>query len=92
MALIGSILPDCDIKGSPAGKVIPLWLIPGVHHRGGTHSAFMLVLLSAIVGLFNIYGGLGLFFGYGVGHLLLDSLTPTGLPNLKYIPFRKKGY
>lgn len=76
-AVIGSFLPDTDIKYSKAGKVIPVWLI--AKHRGFTHSIFTLVVLSAIAGYFSFSFGIGLFIGYGL-HLLADLTTPMRLP------------
>lgn len=86
-ALVGSFLPDMDIKHSKAGKFVPVWLF--TKHRGPTHSIFMLGLVTAIVSLFNIYFGYGLGFGYGL-HLLGDSLTKMHLPYWNWYPGRAK--
>jgi membrane-bound metal-dependent hydrolase YbcI (DUF457 family) len=85
-ALIGSYLPDMDIKHSKAGKVLPAWLF--IKHRGPTHSLFTLAILTVGTMAFNIYLGLGLGFGYGM-HLLSDALTPMHLPYWNWHPGKK---
>jgi membrane-bound metal-dependent hydrolase YbcI (DUF457 family) len=83
--LVGSILPDCDIRYSWAGKVIPAWLF--VKHRGVTHSVQFLGIVSLICACFcGVLGGLGLGIGYLL-HLAMDSTTPMGI---KWIYRRKK--
>ena len=81
---IGSILPDCDIKGSPA-SIIPLWLF--VKHRTYTHSLFACLTVSLLASVFSLKLAEGMFIGYFL-HLIADSTTPM---KTKYIlwPYKK---
>ena len=76
--------------GGYIGGVFPDWFEPGTNrrHRGFFHSRIMLIILIVLV-IFIQLAGLGshyldllatvFCFGY-ISHLLLDSLTPAGLP------------
>jgi membrane-bound metal-dependent hydrolase YbcI (DUF457 family) len=82
---IGSLLPDCDYRKSPIGKILPIWLIS--KHRGFTHSYFICTAVSVFAVLSVGYGfGIGLLIGYAL-HLLADSLTKMSLP-YKWFPFK----
>lgn len=76
IAVIGSFIPDVDYK-------------LGLKHRGITHT---LLALAITTGLFSLYSWkLGLLWGLNYStHLLLDSLTITGIPLL--FPLSKKCY
>lgn len=85
---LGALLPDIDIDGSMLGRFIPLWLV--CEHRTITHSLFFMVL-AGIVGMIlrlNIYFIMGLIVGI-ITHLILDGITPMGLPYLLY-PLKHK--
>ena len=85
--VLGSLLPDSDIKHAPMGKIAPLhWFFK---HRQEVHSFFSMFIATTICGFFNIMFGLGVGFGFGL-HLLTDNLTPMGLPKALWFPFRKK--
>ena len=72
--LIGSVFPDADIKSSPMGKILPLWLF--FNHRGFTHSLVGLVTFSAPVGIWgNWTWALTFACGYLL-HLAMDDSTP----------------
>jgi membrane-bound metal-dependent hydrolase YbcI (DUF457 family) len=74
--LIGSLIPDSDIKGSPASKVLPLYLI--FKHRGPTHRIWFMIPACVLLGLYDVHWGAGLFVGW-FSHLMLDSCTKSGL-------------
>lgn len=76
LVVLGSLFPDADHKFAPMGRVIPLWLI--CKHRGFTHSIQGLCTFTAIIGLFNIWWTVSFILGY-FSHLLLDSMTPSGV-------------
>jgi inner membrane protein len=81
LLLIGSYGPDIDSGSVLTRKGKPLrWFIK---HRGPTHSLLSLVLFSLIVLLItsNWYYALAFAIGY-LFHLLMDSITPTGVPML----------
>lgn len=81
----GSLLPDIDIDNSMLGRFIPGWLF--WEHRTVTHSIFFMIILGLIGIIFKI--NLGFTIGIVVGiatHLVLDSITPMGLPYLLF-PF-----
>ena len=76
IAVVGSLIPDWDYK-------------LGLKHRGITHTLLALLITT---GLFSLYSWkLGLLWGLNYfTHLLLDSLTVTGIPLL--YPLKKKYY
>jgi inner membrane protein len=76
LAVLGSLVPDWDYR-------------IGLKHRGITHTALALLVTT---GLFSLYSWrLGLLWGLNyASHLLLDSLTVTGIPVL--YPFKNKYY
>lgn len=82
--IVGSLLPDCDIKGSPA-SIIPLWLF--MKHRTYTHSLFACVAVSLMACIVSINFAGGVFLGY-ILHLVVDSCTPM---KTKYFwwPYKK---
>jgi membrane-bound metal-dependent hydrolase YbcI (DUF457 family) len=68
-------------------KVTSLLVSELFGHRGATHSlAFLVVATLVAVGLCYLLGFpliYGIIFGWGyLSHLLADSLTPMGLPDL----------
>ncbi|MBL4930952.1 metal-dependent hydrolase [Clostridium paridis] len=74
IALVGSIAPDWDVY-------------LGIKHRTLTHS--LIALLGSSYLLFTFNEQLGVLWGINyLTHLLLDSLTKTGVPLL--FPFHKK--
>lgn len=74
LVLVGSILPDIDIK-------------MGIKHRGFTHSLPCFIILS--YGLFLRDFEVGLFFSIGyISHLILDFLTQKGIQ--LFFPFNKR--
>lgn len=76
VAIVGSIAPDWDIY-------------IGIKHRTLTHSLVALVFTSYVLYTFNEQ--LGILWGINyLTHLLLDSLTKTGVPFL--YPLKKKYY
>lgn len=85
VAMGAALLPDIDHPGSMLGKrILPLSVaISAVFgHRGITHSLLAVVLLI-IATVF--YGGHALVAAVTVGyvsHLLMDWLTPAGIPLL----------
>lgn len=92
--VIGSLLPDCDIKEAPISILIPLWRLKGVTHRGITHTIYALLFVTVITFvLFGKSAGIGMFVGY-FSHLFLDSCTPMGVKwfNLRGVVWRKQNY
>ena len=87
-SVLGSLLPDTDIENSMLGRFIPIWLF--VEHRTITHSIFFIIIICILgfVLKLNIFLIVGLIAGIG-SHLLLDSITPMGLPYLLY-PFYRR--
>lgn len=76
IVLAGSSVADWDYK-------------VGLKHRGVTHTMLALLATSLALSLYNVK--LGLLWGLNYGtHLLLDSLTVTGIPLL--YPFKNKKY
>ena len=83
---IGSLLPDIDLPNSMLGRFVP-FVSYFAEHRTWTHSLFFVLVLGLIA--FICKAPYSLIFGLclGIGtHLILDSLTPMGLPYLFY-PF-----
>lgn len=75
--LIGAVLPDCDIRSAPAGRILPLWI--WFRHRGIVHSWWFLLIFSGITALiWNWWAGLSLGAGYFT-HLMMDACTPSGI-------------
>ncbi|WML34970.1 metal-dependent hydrolase [Clostridium sp. OS1-26] len=61
----------------------------GLKHRGITHTALALLITSSLFSIYSLQ--LGLLWGLNYGtHLLLDSLTVTGVPLL--YPIKSKYY
>ena len=82
----GALLPDSDIRHSPAGKIVPLWwFLP--HRHWLTHS---LLSVGLSVSLWSLDSpSMALAFGAGhLSHVLLDSFTPRGCP--LFYPYSKK--
>jgi membrane-bound metal-dependent hydrolase YbcI (DUF457 family) len=75
--LIGSVFPDCDIRYSTIGKILPLWLF--LNHRGFTHSILGMFLFSLPIGIFYSWKWCILFASGYLLHLLMDSSTPMGI-------------
>lgn len=88
-----SMLPDVDHR------------VPGIAHRGPTHTVWFVIGVAALLGLLGglagseagVVAGLGLgTFAVAVGlaalgsHLLADSLTPTGIR--PFAPWHSRHY
>jgi inner membrane protein len=82
LVLLGSVLPDIDVKGSKVnkwggfvGSIISFFS----RHRGFFHSLGFVVMVVLLVKLFlgEVYAW-GLFLGL-VGHLFLDSMSRKGV-------------
>jgi membrane-bound metal-dependent hydrolase YbcI (DUF457 family) len=93
--LIGSILPDCDIFGAPAGWFLPLWIFrwkgrPIFNHRGIIHTIPAALFFGLITTkFFGVANGVSLFIGY-ISHLFMDAFTPMGIcwwKGKKYVPY-----
>lgn len=85
-------------------KITSFILSKTIGHRGATHSPLVLFLLSGLlmfiskIGIINLnlpesllpymYLAIGGFFLGSLSHLLLDALTPAGIP--LFYPFTKK--
>ena len=82
---VGSLLPDIDIDTSLLGRFIPAWLL--YEHRTVTHSLLFMLVVGILS--FVLHASLALIIGLELGigtHLILDAITPMGLPYLLY-PF-----
>lgn len=101
--MVGGLMPDVDHPGSTMGKKLkPISLIVNklFGHRGFTHTFLALVLSSLPIFFLSVYlpvewGLQRMLVSYGIGyavgylnHLLLDALTPAGIPFL--FPFTTK--
>jgi membrane-bound metal-dependent hydrolase YbcI (DUF457 family) len=86
--LIASVFPDCDIRTSPMGRVLPLWLI--FNHRGFTHTLGGLLVFSLPIGIFYSWKWCFLFAGGYFLHLMMDSGTPMGVKWIKGHKRRKR--
>jgi inner membrane protein len=91
LLLLGSLAPDIDSSTSFLGrKTKPVsWLF---HHRGAIHSFLAMMIFTAVLLLINpnLYYALAFVLGY-LSHLLMDSVTPTGVPMLWPSKKRMKG-
>lgn len=77
VVIFASLLPDADIRKSPMGKVLPLWLF--FNHRGFTHTIPCTLLLTYLAYWLTDWNiALSFFIGY-MSHLMLDALTPMGI-------------
>jgi len=83
---IGAILPDIDVEGATITRYLPK--IP-VEHRTITHSILALVVVAFFANIVSTQFGVGMAMGY-LSHLVLDAMTPTGIPLL--YPLNKKRY
>lgn len=98
-AVIGSLFPDIDHQNSYLGKrVKPISFLVRLAfgHRGVTHApAVLLALTGGLLFISRMLGGGPMFTALLIGflagalsHVLLDALTPAGVPLL--YPFKKK--
>lgn len=88
--LIASALPDIDSHKSKIGRNIkPVSFLINLffRHRGIFHSPFVLILISMLIAIINHEIAIAFFIGY-LSHLVLDSLTPSGI--MLFYPFSKK--
>lgn len=91
VATLASLTPDLDNPNSFLARRIPI--LPAIinfiagGHRQGTHSFLALIILSTSIYVQNPILGKAWFIGYG-SHLLLDILTPYGIP--LFYPFQKR--
>lgn len=88
--LFGVVVVDLDSSQSKVGR--RLWFVSWwMKHRGVLHSLFSCVLLSLIVGMFDLWLGFGFGVGY-VSHLVLDALTLAGVGLFWPLRFRVSGF
>jgi len=90
--LLSTVFVDIDIKNSRFGNrwyFRPLQWVTS--HRGVLHSLVACVLISLIVGSFNLWAGFGFFVGY-VSHLFLDCFTLSGVRLFWPFGFKVKGF
>ena len=90
--LFATVFVDIDIKNSKFGNhwyLRPLQWV--TKHRGVLHSLVAGLLLSLIIGGFNLWAGFGFFAGY-VSHLVLDCFTCMGLKVFWPLGFRVRGF
>lgn len=89
--LMATLIPDIDYPGSFLGKKLKLSFL-SFKHRGFFHSITPGVILSIILFLFiqNSYYALAVLLGFA-SHLLLDSLTKTGIAPFWPSKLRVKG-
>lgn len=81
LALAGVVLPDVDIGTSMLGKRLKMfsWF---VKHRGFFHTPIFLLLSVILLTPFLTTMQLIAFSAGMVSHLLLDGMTPKGIPLL----------
>jgi inner membrane protein len=90
-SILGAAFVDIDGKKSRFGKNILLRPLQWItRHRGIFHSIFMAVLISCLIGIFNLWACFGFFIGY-VSHLILDAITPAGVALFWPFKFKFKG-
>ena len=90
MLLVASALPDIDSYKSKIGKKVkPISFLINLffRHRGIFHSLSLLILISALISIVNHETAAAFFIGY-LSHLVLDSLTPSGV--MFFYPFSMK--
>lgn len=85
--VLGALMPDIDTPHSLLGRFNVL--AAAMKHRGKTHTLFIGVILSSLIGVYNLRFALAFGFGY-LTHLIGDTLTPTGIMWL--YPYKKKHY
>ncbi|MFN3480657.1 MAG: metal-dependent hydrolase [Thermodesulfovibrionales bacterium] len=68
LSAFGSVLPDLIENIAP------------VKHRGISHSLTIWLIVFVIAFLTNLQQALAIMIGVLIGHLLMDSLTVTGVP------------
>jgi inner membrane protein len=79
-----------DSWNSKVGK--KFWFLSWIFvHRGFLHSFVACVLFSLLIGFFTYWGAFGFFVGY-LSHLLLDSLTFSGVALFWPLKFKVKGF
>ena len=87
---ISALLPDIDIPSSKVGRAYPVVstiINTTLGHRGLFHSLLAAGLIYLLVLKFFPAYSLYCLIGY-LSHLLLDCLTPAGVPLLWPIPYR----
>ncbi len=96
LVLLGSVLPDIDVKGSKVnkwggfvGSIISFFS----RHRGFFHSLSFVVLIVLLMKLFfNEYYAFALLLGLA-GHLFLDLMTKKGImPLYPFSELKLKGW
>lgn len=88
--LLGLILVDLDSCKSKVGR--KFWFLSWVFsHRGIMHSLVGCFVVSAGVGMINLWFGFGVFVGF-VSHLVLDVLTLQGVKIFWPFDFRVRGF
>jgi inner membrane protein len=90
--LLSTAFVDVDARHSKFGKkwyFRPLqWL---TRHRGVIHSLLAAILLSLVIGGFNLWAGFGFFVGY-ISHLFIDCFTVSGVALFWPFKFKIKGF
>lgn len=87
---VSALLPDIDIPTSKVGRASPIIstiINIAFGHRGLFHSLLAAGLIYLLILKFFPAYSLYCLIGY-LSHLLLDCLTPAGVPLLWPIPFR----
>lgn len=87
---VSALLPDIDIPTSKVGRASPIIstiINIAFGHRGLFHSLLAAGLIFLLILKFFPAYSLYCLIGY-LSHLLLDCLTPAGVPLLWPIPFR----
>ncbi len=80
IAIIGGLAPDLDHPNSMLGKKVKV-LNYGVQHRGFLHSVWAMLLIGLLAYKFlpNWHIETIAFLSAYLGHLLLDTITPSGI-------------
>ncbi len=92
--MIFSLFPDIDeVKSKISQKIKPLaWLINFfLGHRGLMHSIIIPIILYLLLFMINLDIAIAVSFGY-LSHLILDSLTVSGVRLLWPLKKRLKGF
>ena len=90
--LFATAFVDIDISSSKIGKV---WIFRPLQwvtrHRGVIHSLLAALLISGLVGSFNLWAGFGFLVGY-ISHLVADCFTKSGVRLFWPLKFKIKGF
>ncbi len=89
LILVSAIIPDMDAVNSFTGRRLPA-IGRFLAHRGIFHSLLLPIVAVTLISTLSVELGLVFFLGY-TSHLLLDSLTPSGVRLFYPLKFRIKG-